>query len=173
MYMTIRAATEDDLQDILHIYNDAILNTTSVYNYQPHTLDMRREWFRHKQEDHWPVLVAEQDSKVVGFSTYGPFRAWAAYKYTAEVSVYVHPEHRGKGIAKLLYPPLFDLARQQQLHVLVAGIDAANEVSIRLHRHFGFTEAGLFKQVGYKFAHWLDLCFMQLILPTPDHPAEG
>ncbi len=172
MDITIRAATERDLEAILYIYNDAILNTTSVYNYKPHTLDMRREWFRHKQEDNFPVLVAEHEGQVAGFSTYGPFRIWAAYKYTAEVSVYVHPEHRGKGIAKLLYPPLFELARQQQLHVLVAGIDAANDVSIRLHRHFGFTEAGLFKQVGYKFGQWLDLCFMQLILPTPDQPEE-
>jgi len=173
MDITIRAATEDDLQQILDIYNDAILNTTSVYNYKPHTLEMRREWFHHKQEGNFPVLVAEQEGKVAGFSTYGPFRIWAAYKYTAEVSVYVHPEHRGKGIAKLLYPPLFDLARRQQLHVLVAGIDANNEVSIRLHRHFGFTEAGLFKQVGYKFGKWLDLFFMQLILSTPEHPTEG
>ncbi len=173
MDLKIRHATEEDLQAILDIYNDAILNTTSVYNYEAHTLDMRREWLAQKQKDNLPVLVAELGGTVAGFSTYGPFRAWAAYKYTAEVSVYISPEHRGKGIAKLLYPPLIDLAREQQLHVLVAGIDARNEVSIRLHRHFGFTEAGLFKQVGYKFGQWLDLLFMQLILSTPENPVEG
>lgn len=173
MDIKIRSATEEDLQAILDIYNDAILNTTSVYHYKAHTLEMRREWFAHKQKDNLPVLVAEQEGKVAGFSTYGPFRIWAAYKYTAEVSVYISPEHRGKGIAKLLYPPLFDIARQQQLHVLVAGIDARNEISIQLHRHFGFTEAGLFKQVGYKFGQWLDLFFMQLILSTPQNPEEG
>lgn len=172
MAIGIRNAAATDLQDILDIYNDAILHTTAVYNYQPHTLEMRREWFRHKQEENLPVLVATLDNKVIGFSTYGPFRPWAAYKYTAEISVYIDPAHRGKGIAKLLYPPLFDLARRQQLHVLVAGIDASNEVSIRLHEHFGFVQAGHFREVGYKFGQWLDLVFMQLILETPAQPTE-
>lgn len=172
MNVHIRQAGEADLPAILDIYNDAILHTTSVYNYKPHTPDMRREWFRQKQQDGLPVLVAVLDGQVAGFSTYGPFRPWAAYKYTAEISVYIAPQHRGKGIAKLLYPPLFELAGKQQLHVLVAGIDASNEASIRLHRHFGFENAGLFRQVGYKFGQWLDLVFMQLILPTPAQPNE-
>lgn len=169
----IRTATENDLPEILHIYNDAILNTTSVYNYLPHTLEMRKEWFLQKQKDNFPVLVAEQNGAVIGFSTYGHFRAWAAYKYSVEVSVYIHPEHRGKGIAKLLYPPLFEKAREQQLHTLMAGIDASNIASIRLHEQFGFKTVGLFKEVGYKFDKWLDLQFMQLILETPDHPVAG
>lgn len=168
----IRAVTENDLAEILYIYNDAILNTTSVYNYLPHTLEMRREWFFQKQKDDFPVLVAEQNGIVIGFSTYGHFRAWAAYKYSVEVSVYIHPEYRGKGIAKLLYPPLFQKAREQQLHVLMAGIDASNIASIKLHEQFGFKTVGLFKEVGYKFDKWLDLQFMQLILETPDHPVS-
>lgn len=172
MNIQIRNATEADLQDILYIYNDAILHTTAVYNYQPHTLEMRHEWFRNKQQDQLPVFAAVLEGKVVGFSTYGPFRPWAAYKYTVEISVYIAPEHRGKGIARLLYPPLFDKAGEQQLHVLVAGIDASNTASIRLHEHFGFVQTGHFKEVGYKFGQWLDLVFMQLILPTPDQPNE-
>lgn len=172
MNIQIRNATEADLQDVLYIYNDAILHTTAVYNYQPHTLEMRHEWFRNKQQDQLPVFVAVLEGKVVGFSTYGPFRPWAAYKYTVEISVYIAPEHRGKGIARLLYPPLFDKAREQQLHVLVAGIDASNTASIRLHEHFGFVQTGHFKEVGYKFGQWLDLVFMQLILSTPDQPNE-
>lgn len=171
--MIIRTATEQDLPAILDIYNDAILHTTSVYNYEAHTLAMRQEWFAHKQKDNLPILVAVQNEEVIGFSTYGPFRVWAAYKYTVEVSVYIHPEHRGKGIAKLLYPPLFAIAKEQQLHALVAGIDASNDASIRLHEHFGFKEVGHFKEVGYKFGRWLDLVFMQLILDTPIQPKEG
>lgn len=170
--ITIRTATEADLIEILAIYNDAILNTTSVYNYLPHTLEMRKEWFEQKQKDRFPVLVAEQDGIVVGFSTYGHFRAWAAYKYSVEVSVYVHPEYRGKGVAKLLYPPLFEKAKEQQLHALMAGIDASNIASIKLHEQFGFKTVGLFKEVGYKFDKWLDLQFMQLILETPVHPVS-
>jgi L-amino acid N-acyltransferase YncA len=168
----IRTATEDDLAEILYIYNDAILNTTSVYNYLPHTLEMRKEWFLQKQEENFPVLVAEKNGIVIGFSTYGHFRAWAAYKYSVEVSVYIHPEHRGKGIAKLLYPPLFQKAKEQQLHALMAGIDASNIASIRLHEQFGFKTVGLFKEVGYKFDKWLDLQFMQLLLETPEQPVS-
>ena len=168
----IRTATEEDLNEILEIYNDAILNTTSVYNYEPHTLAMRAEWFRQKQKDGFPVLVATQDDKIVGFSTYGHFRAWAAYKYSVEVSVYIHPEHRGKGIAKLLYHPLIEKAKEQQLHALMAGIDASNIASIKLHEQFGFKTVGLFKEVGFKFNQWLDLQFMQLILETPVNPVS-
>ena len=117
-------------------------------------------------------MVAVQRDTVVGFSTYGHFRAWAAYKYSVEISVYIHPEYRGKGIAKLLYPPLFQKAKEQQLHALIAGIDAANIASIKLHEQFGFKTVGLFKEVGYKFDQWLDLQFMQLLLETPDHPTS-
>jgi L-amino acid N-acyltransferase len=169
----IREAAASDLQAILDIYNDAILNTTSVYNYEPHTIAMRQEWFDQKQQAQLPVLVAEQNGIVIGFSTYGPFRAWAAYKYSVEVSVYIHPDYRGRGIAKLLYPPLFQKAREQQLHALMAGIDASNTASIRLHEQFGFKTVGLFKEVGYKFDQWLDLQFMQLILETPEHPVAS
>jgi phosphinothricin acetyltransferase len=172
MDIIIRKAEEQDLQALLDIYNDAILNTTAVYNYKPHTLAMRQEWFAQKQKDNFPVLVAVQGAEILGFSTYGHFRAWAAYKYSVEISVYIHSEHRGKGIAKLLYPPLFAVAKEQQLHTLIAGIDADNTASIKLHEHFGFTMAGHFKEVGYKFSKWLDLVFMQLHLPTPDHPEE-
>jgi len=169
----IRKATEQDLPAILDIYNDAILHTTAVYNYEPHTLDMRKEWWRQKQLGNFPVWVAERSGAVAGFSTYGPFRMWAAYKYTAEVSVYIAPGYRRLGIAKLLYASLLQSAKEQQLHTLVAGIDAANDSSIRLHEHFGFVPVAHFREVGFKFGRWLDLVFMQLILPTPDHPAEG
>lgn len=171
--LSVRPATEADLQEILFIYNDAILNTTAVYNYQAHTLAMREEWFRQKQQDGFPVLVATFHDEVVGFSTYGHFRAWAAYKYSVEVSVYIHPEFRGKGIAKALYAPLFEMAREQELHTLIAGIDASNAASIKLHEGFGFEKVGLFKQVGFKFGQWLDLQFMQLILDTPQHPVAS
>lgn len=170
--VSIREATEGDLKEILDIYNDAILHTTAVYNYVPHTLEMREEWYHQKQKDNFPILVAEQNAAVIGFSTYGHFRAWAAYKYSVEVSVYIHPEHRGKGTAKLLYPPLFERAKKQQLHTLIAGIDASNIASIKLHEQFGFKTIGLFKEVGYKFDKWLDLQFMQLLLDTPENPTS-
>lgn len=89
-------ATSNDLKDILAIYNDAILNTTAVYAYQPQTLENRQIWYQQKRDENYPILVYEQDNKVVGFATFGPFRAWPAYKYSIEHSVYVDKEYRKK-----------------------------------------------------------------------------
>lgn len=162
--MTIRQATENDLPQILAIYNEVIIHTTAVFEYEPHTLDMRRQWFRNKQEQGFPVFVAEESGEIAGLSSIGPFRAWAAYRYTVENSVYVAAPHRGKGIAKLLMPPLIEAAKQLQLHAIVAGIEATNKASIQLHRYFGFEEVAHFKEVGWKFDRWLDLKFLQLII---------
>src|SRR5437868_5523545 len=107
----IRLATEDDLPAMLEIYNDIILNTTAIYEYQAHTLEMRAQWFQTKKEQRFPVFSAEENGSLLGFSSIGPFRAWAAYKYSAENSVYVKSDARGKGIGKLLLAPLIGAAR--------------------------------------------------------------
>lgn len=173
MSTAIRTAIEADLPGILAIYNDAILTTTAVYDYTPHTLEMRRKWFQEKVSAGFPVYVAIVDNEVVGFSSLGPFRAWAAYKYTVENSVYVAASHRGQGIGKLLLAPLIDAARVLEIHVIIAGVDAANAASYRLHRAFGFVEVAHFREVGYKFGRWLDLKFLELILETPVSPEEN
>lgn len=168
--ITVRNATENDLPQLLEIYNDIILNTTAVYQYQVHTLEMRREWLELKHQQGFPVFVAETYGEIGGYSTLGPFRQWQAYKYTVENSVYVAAEQRGKGIGKLLLQPLIDTAVKMDMHTIIAGIDATNEASLQLHKSFGFEEAAHFKQVGYKFDRWLDLKFLQLILQTPSDP---
>jgi len=160
----VRHATEKDLPAILTIYNDVIVNTTAVYDYQPHTLEMRVAWFNTKKQQGFPVFVAVENDKVVGLSSIGPFRAWAAYQYSVENSIYVASEARGRGIAKLLLPPIITAAKQLGIHTIIAGIDAGNEASIQLHRHFGFEEVAHFKQVGWKFDRWLDLKFLQLMI---------
>lgn len=162
--ITIRKALPEDVQGMLEIYNDIILNTTAVYQYDVHTLEMRREWLAAKQEQGFPVFVAEEDKMIVGFSTFGPFRNWQAYQYTVENSVYVKADCRGRGIGKLLLKPLINAAKEMGMHTIVAGIDATNEVSIALHKQFGFVDVAHFKEVGYKFGRWLDLKFMQLML---------
>ena len=162
--MQVRKATEKDLPQILDIYNDAILNTTAVYDYEPHTLEMRRQWFEVKRQQGFPVFVAEENNEILGFSSIGPFRAWAAYKYWVENSIYVKDGQRGKGIGKLLMQPLIDAAKEMKLHTIIAGIDADNKLSIEFHKQFGFEEVGYFKQVGWKFDRRLDLIFMQLIV---------
>src|SRR5215218_5475124 len=170
--MRVRAATYQDLPQILEIYNDVILHTTSVYSYQPHTLAMRQQWFKERAENNFPVYVADHEGTIAGFSSYGAFRVWPAYKYTVENSVYVHPAHRGKGIAKHLLQPLIADAISKDYHAMIAGIDSSNTISMRLHRQFGFTEVAHFKQVGYKFGKWLDLKFFELLFETPFYPTE-
>ncbi|RXY99890.1 GNAT family N-acetyltransferase [Fictibacillus sp. S7] len=168
----IREATSNDLKDILAIYNDAILNTTAVYAYQPQTLEKRQIWYQQKRDENYPILVYEQDNKVVGFATFGPFRAWPAYKYSVEHSVYVDKEYRKKGIGTSLLKELIAIARQREYITLIAGIDAANEKSIAIHKNFGFVHAGTIKKAGFKFNRWLDLAFYQLELNGPKNPTE-
>ena len=169
---TVRPATEHDLSAMLAIYNDAILTTTAVYQYQPHTPAMRAAWLADKQEHGFPVLVATHGDTVIGFSSLGVFRAAAAYHYTVENSVYVAAGWRGQGVGKRLLAPLIDAARVLDAHSIIAVIDADNAVSLRLHQSLGFVEAGHFRQVGYKFGRWLDLKFLQLVLETPQQPHE-
>jgi phosphinothricin acetyltransferase len=160
----IRTATENDLPRLLEIYNDIIINTTAVYDYEPHTMEMRKQWWETKKAQGFPVFVAEEEGRIVGFSSIGPFRAWAAYKYSVENSVYVASDERGKGIGKLLIPPLLDASKSLGMHTVIAGIDATNEASIKLHQRFGFEEVAYFKQVGWKFERWLDLKFLQVMI---------
>jgi len=171
--ITIRDACEDDLPGILAIYNDAILHTTAVYQYEPHTLDMRRAWLRGKKADGYPVLVAVDGEHVVGFGNLSRWRAAAAYKYSVENSVYVSQSYRGRGIGKRLLVALIDAARAMDAHAVIAVVEAENAVSIRLHESAGFEQAAYFKQVGYKFDRWLDLVFLELVLDTPCEPVEG
>ncbi len=160
----VRQADENDLPAMLAIYNDIIIHTTAVWHSEPHTLQMRQEWFALKKELGHPVYVATEQGKIVGFSTIGPFRPWHGYRYTVENSVYVATESRGKGIAKLLMPPIIDASKALNLHAIVAGIEAENIASIELHKKFGFVEVAHFKEVGYKFDRWLDLKFLELII---------
>ncbi|HWD89416.1 MAG TPA: GNAT family N-acetyltransferase [Mucilaginibacter sp.] len=160
--MIIRNAAENDIPGILEIYNHVIVHTTSVYSEHPHTLEMRLTWYRDRMGNGFPVFVAEEAGKVTGFSSFGHFRVWPCYRYTVENSVYVHPDHRGKGISKLLMQPLIDRASEMGMHAMIAGIDADNAVSYRLHQSFGFVEVAHFREVGFKFGRWLDLKFMEL-----------
>ena len=138
-----------------------MLTTTAVWNETPRTQDQQYEWFVAKRAQQHPVLVAVVDGDVAGFCSYGPFRAWYGYRYTVENSIYVSELHRGRGIAGRLLAALIERARAQGLHTMVAGIEARNEVSIRLHERAGFTRAGVLREVGYKFDRWLDLVFME------------
>ena len=166
--------TARHLPAILDIWNEAIANTTVLYDYQPRTSAMVEEWFEKRKAGKFPVLGVEaEDGALVGFATYGPFRAFPAYKYTVEHSVYVDKSRRSHGVGKLLMYALINAAEQQDLHVMIGAIDTENTGSIRFHRAFGFEPCGTIRQVAYKFGRWLDADFYQLILHTPKNPADG
>lgn len=160
----IRCAKKEDLNAILAIYNDAIINTTAVYTYEPQTIDERIAWFETKQRNHEPIFVFEENGSVLGFATFGSFRPWPAYQYTIEHSIYVDASARGKGIASQLLQHLIVEAKAKGYRTLVAGIDASNEASIKLHQKFNFKHAGTLTNVGYKFDYGLDLAFYELDL---------
>jgi phosphinothricin acetyltransferase len=170
---SIRSAAEDDLADILRVYNQAIEKTTAVFEYRPHTLEMRREWFKAKQAVSLPVLVAVESEAVLGFASYGPFRAWPAYKYSVELSVYVDEAARGRGIGSALVRGILATARERDLHVVMAGITSDNAVSLRLHEKLGFVEVAHIREVGYKFGRWLDLKLLQIVLDGPRQPTDS
>jgi phosphinothricin acetyltransferase len=136
-------------------------------------MENMKTWFETKEKNNFPVIgLVDEQNKLLGFGSYGTFRAWPAYKYSVEISLYVHKDHRGKGLGRVLLSEIIRNAEAQDYHCLVAGIDSTNETSIGLHKAFGFEFSGRIRQAGYKFANWLDLDFYQLILPTPAQPDE-
>ena len=157
----IRAATDADLGAILAIYNDAVLNTTAIWNETPVDLENRRAWLAARSKAGFPVLVAEEEGRVAGYGSFGDFRPFEGYRVTVEHSVYVAADSRGKGFGAALLAALIDEARRLDKRVMIGGIDAANAVSIALHTKFGFAEAGRLPGVGVKFGRPLDLVLMQ------------
>ncbi len=131
-------------------------------------------WFEAKRKGNFPVLAAvAENGELLGFASYGVFRAFPAYKYTVEHSVYVAAGHRGQGIGKRLLREIVAQAERQNYHVLVGCIDSLNAASIAMHCAFGFQHAGTIRHAGFKFGAWLDLDLYQLILRTPAAPADG
>jgi len=159
---------------ILALLNDAILHSTALYEYAPRPRASMRAWFEAKQAGGFPVLGAvDDDDRLLGFATFGPFRPHAAYKYSVEHSVYVREDQRRRGVGRALLTQLIAAARDQQRHQLIGGIDVENRASIALHESLGFVHAGTVRQAGFKFGRWLDLAFYQLLLDTPERPVDG
>ena len=164
MKIEIRPAERDDLDAMLAIYNDAIINTTAVYDYQPRASETQRQWFETKQAQRLPVFVAHDGATIIGFGSFGPFRPWPAYQFTVENSLYVDSAYRRQGAGTALLASLVNAAQTAGYHAMVAGIDATNEASLVLHRKAGFQPVAHFREVGWKFERWLDLVFMERIL---------
>ena len=149
---------------MLDIFNEAIVHSTALYDYAPRAPQSMVGWFKTKEAGRFPVIGAIDDGGgLLGFASYGTFRAWPAYKYSVEHSVYVHKDHRGRGIGLALMQRLILAAVEQQMHVMVGGIDVTNTGSIALHEKLGFVHAGTIRHAAFKFNRWLDLGFYQPI----------
>ena len=160
----MREATEADLEGLAAIYNEVIASSTAVFSYLPVSVDERRRWWQARTAQGYPLLVAHDEHGVAGFGTFGDFRPWPGYRFTVEHTLHVRADARGRGLGTQMLQALVQRARALGKHVMVAGVDAGNAASIRLHERCGFAQAGRLREVGYKFDRWLDLVFLQRAL---------
>ena len=164
----IRPARREDCPEILMIYNDAVLTTTATYDYEPRSLEHRQAWFDDHRKTGLPIFVAVNDTdQIIGWSALNRYHDRKGYRFTSENSIYIAANYRGQGVGKLLLVPLIEAAKKIHLRVIIAAIDGENTASIKLHARFGFEHVGHFKSVGYKFGRWLDVVYMELLLPEP------
>ncbi|MCC7515135.1 MAG: N-acetyltransferase [Bacteroidia bacterium] len=163
--MEIRSATADDIPFITEVYNDAIINTTATFDTEVKSIEDRMLWFKNHDGNH-PIIVAENDGVLSGWASLTAWSDRCAYNGTAEVSVYVHKEHRGRGIGKALLEILILKGESKGLHYLLSRIASGNEASIHLHTIFGFRHIGIMKEVGFKFGNYVDVHLMELLFKT-------
>lgn len=160
--MRVRAGRSDDVPALTAIYNHFVEHTHVTFDLEPFSVDARREWFGHYAgTGRHRLLVAEVDGTVVGYATSGRFRDKAAYDPSVETTVYCAPDAVGRGAGSALYTALFEALAAEDVHRAFAGIALPNEASIALHRRFGFTEVGTFREVGRKFGRWWDVTWWQ------------
>ncbi|MEU3403508.1 N-acetyltransferase family protein [Streptomyces sp. NPDC006670] len=158
----VRPGVEGDLEELTRIYNHYVVETPITFDVEPLTVDQRRPWLlAHPDSGPHRLLVAEEGGKLLGYATSSAFRPKAAYATTVETTVYVAPEHVGRGVGGLLYASLFEVLEQEDVHLALAGITMPNEASQRLHERFGFRPAGRLEQVGRKFGTFWDVAWFQ------------
>ena len=165
---TIRLATADDAEPIMAIYNREVTTSTATFDLVPRSLADQREWLA-ARSGAFSAIVAVLDGEadggqVVGFASLSPYKERAAYRTTVEDSVYVHRDHTGRGIGRLLLDRLVDIARDSGFHSVIARIEAGGAASRALHAACGFDLVGVERQVGRKFGRWLDVAVMQIVL---------
>src|SRR6266581_8329598 len=147
----LRAATLDDLPEILDIYNDAVLHTTAMWNDAVVDLGNRRAWFIDRQARNYPILVAEDAGKIAGYASFGDFRPFDGYRFSVEHSVYGAEPNRRRGFGRALVQGLYEPARKLRKRVMIGGIAGDNAGSLKLHANLGFVETGRMPGVGTKF----------------------
>jgi L-amino acid N-acyltransferase len=162
--MQIRAVTNADVPAILAIYNDVVTNTTAIYDEHLSTLEERQAWIDARRAKGLPVMVAELDGEVVGFSSFGDWRSRWGYRHTVEHSVHVRADCRGRGLGRALIEVLFPRAAALGMHTMIGHIDSAASASLRLHQKLGFETVGTFREVGRLRGNWLSVVAVQRYL---------
>lgn len=163
--VTVRPARLDDLNTITEIYNEAILTTDATFDTEPKTDAEQRAWFAgHGSKN--PILVAELDGVVVGWASLSEWSPRRAYADTAEVSLYVKQEFRGRGVGRRLLEAVVCEGEKVGLHTVIARITESNQESVHLHERAGFEHIGVMREVGQKSGKLLDVCLMQKIYPS-------
>ena len=165
--MEIRDATAADLLPIRDIYNSVLLSSTAIYNDRPVTLEDRDIWWRARVKKKFPVIVAVDESGVLGYGSFGDFRPWPGYRLTVEGTIHIREGVRGQGIGSRLLEELVVRARALGKHVMIAGVDSENSASLHFLTSHGFVAAGELREVGFKFGRYLSLNFLQLFLNPP------
>jgi len=159
-----REAGEADLEAIAAVHAHYVEGTVATFDVEPLPVEgWREKWSAGRDADH-PWLVAEEGGEVVGFAYCGPFRPKAAYRPTVETTIYLESGAVGRGIGRSLYAELLGEAARRGFHLAVAGITLPNEASLALHAGLGFTEVGVFSEVGHKLGEWRDVGWWQLRL---------
>lgn len=160
----IRDAREADAASVAAIYAHHVIHGTASYDAEPPSADSIRVKIRHVLAAGWPFLVAELDGNVPGYAYATQFRDRAAYGWTAENSIYVHPDWMGRGIGTALLNGLCRRAEACGFRQMIAVIGGAEEASVRLHAACGFKEVGRLNSAGWKKGRWLDNVYMQRAL---------
>jgi phosphinothricin acetyltransferase len=163
MPFQVRAAVPGDAAGIAAIRNHYILCSDCTMQTVPVSEKEERAWLE-EHGDAFPVLVAESDGSVVGYASLSVYRPRPAYSRTVEDSVYVRHDMIGKGIGNALLTELLKEGKEHGFHSVVGIIGARQEASLRLHRKHGFVDVGTLREAGFKFGHYLDISFLQLIL---------
>lgn len=164
--MSLRLSAAADLEAINDIYNHYVERSTCTYQEEPETVESREKWFENHRPEQHPIIVAVVNGRVVGWGSLSAYHSRCAYRYTAEISVYVHHELHRQGIGSTILNDLIIRARAIGFHAIIAAIDGDQKSSIAMHARLGFTEVGHFRQVGFKFERWLDVIYLERVLQT-------
>lgn len=169
--MEVRPATAADAEAIREIYNAEVTGSTVTFDLVPRTAAEQRAWLEDRSGGH-VALVATDDGDVLGFGSLSPYRDRPAYNTSVEDSVYVHRDHRGRGVGRVLLDALIGTARNHGFHTVVARVVGGHDASIALHTAAGFGVVGTEREVGRKFGRWLDVVVLQLVLDDHGEDAD-